>query len=100
MKRWVFTLLGLAAFVVVAATGCDDDSWDSTRLIVINNTNDTVFIEVDEHGDGDIDASATLGPHTRTDWVLDAGWTVVFVDGEGFEIFLEEAYDGVFEVAD
>jgi len=100
MKRWAFTFIALAAFVVVAATGCDDDDWASTRLIVINNTGDTVFVEVDEHADGDIDASASLGPGTRADWVLDAGWTVVFVDGDGFEIFLEDAYDGVFEIAD
>ena len=100
MKRWLLTLLLLAGFALVAIGGCGDDSWGTTRLIVINNSSDTVFVEVDEHADGDIDVSATLPPGSQVDWVLDAGWAIVFVDGDGVEIFLEEDYDGVFEIAD
>lgn len=98
MKRWFLSLLLLAGFAVIAVGGCDDD-WNTTRLIVINNTNDTVFVEVDEHADGDIDVSATLGPGSQTDWVLTADWAVVYVDGDGVEILLEDEYDGVFEIA-
>ncbi len=100
MKRWGLFLAVLAGVVAVAATGCDDESWGSTRLIVINNTADTVLVEVDEHSDGDIDVRATLGPGMQVDWVLDAGWTVVYVDGDGVEIFLDDEFDGVFEIAD
>jgi hypothetical protein len=99
MRRWGLTFLILAGVAVLAA-GCDDDDWGSTRLIVINNTGDTVLVEVDEHEDGDIDVSATMGPSSQVSWVLDAGWAVVFVDGDGTEIFLSEDYDGVFEIAD
>ena len=98
MKRWFLSLLLLAGLAVTAIGGCDDD-WNSTRLIVINNTRDTVFVEVDERADGDIDESATLGPGSQIDWVLDADWAVVYVDGDGVEIFLDDAYDGVFEIA-
>jgi hypothetical protein len=91
-------LLGILALAGIG--GCDGDSWGSTRLIVINNSVDTVFVEVDEHADGDIDAHATLAPGTQVDWVLDAGWTVILVDGDWVEIFLDEEFDGVFEIAD
>ena len=84
---------------LAAIGGCDEDDWGTTRLIVINNSSDSAFVEVDEHADGDIDASATLSPGTQADWVLDSGWTIVFVDGDGVEILLEDAYDGVFEIA-
>ncbi len=100
MKRWLLVLPLLAGLGLVAAGGCGDDSRGTTRLIVINNSSDTVFVEVDEHADGDIDASATMAPGTQADWVLDDGWTIVFVDGDGVEILLEDAYDGVFEIAD
>lgn len=98
MKRWCLSLFLLAGLAVMAIGGCDQD-WDSTRLIVINNTRDTVFVEVDERADGDIDESATLGPGSQTDWVLRADWAVVYVDGDGVEIFLDDAHDGVFEIA-
>lgn len=101
LKRW--GLIGVGLLGILALTGiggCDGDGWGSTRLIVINNSSDTVFVEVDEHADGDIDVHATLPPHTQRDWVLDAGWTVIFVDGDWVEIFLDEEFDGVFEIAD
>jgi hypothetical protein len=98
MERWFLGLLLLGGFAVMAVGGCDGGA-DTTRLIVINNTHDTTFVEVDENADGDIDVSATLGPGSQADWVLDAGWAVVYVDGEGVEIFLDENYDGVFEIA-
>jgi nitrogenase subunit NifH len=98
MRRWSLTFLILFGAAILVA-GCDDSRWGSTRLIVINNTADTVLVEVDEHEDGDIDVSATLGPGSQVSWVLDAGWAVVFVDGDGTEIFLDENYDGIFEIA-
>jgi hypothetical protein len=100
MRRWLLLPLVLVGFGVVMIGGCDDGRYGSSRLIVINNTGDTVFVEVDERADGDIDVSATLGPGSRADWVLDAGWIVVLVDGDPTEVFLDEDYDGVFEIAD
>lgn len=99
MKRWTLILTGLAVLALGAVGGCND-SYDSTRLIVINNSSRTAFVEVDEHADGDIDVSATLPPGTQTDWVLDDGYAVVFVDGDGVEIFLDDQFDGIFEIAD
>ncbi|MBN1917720.1 MAG: hypothetical protein JW889_07420 [Verrucomicrobia bacterium] len=99
MKRWLLSSLVLAAIALLAVGGCDDD-YGSSRLVVINNTHSTVLVEVDEHADGDIDVGATMPPGSRTDWVLDAGWVVVFVDGDGTEVFLDEDFDGVFEIAD
>jgi len=99
MKRWTLILTGLAVLALGAVGGCND-SYDSTRLIVINNTGDTVLVEVDSRADGDIDVSASLPPGSQVDWVLSAGCTVVYVDGERTEICLEDAYDGVFEIAD
>jgi hypothetical protein len=99
MKRLYLALTALAVLALNAVGGCND-SYDSTRLVVINNSSRAAFVEVDEHADGDIDASATLLPGERTDWVLDAGWAVVFVDGDGVDIFLDDRYDGIFEIAD
>ena len=99
MKRWTLVLTGLAVLAVAAIGGCND-SYSTTRLIVTNNSSRTAFVEVDEHADGDIDVSATLPPGTQTDWVLDDGYAVVFVDGDGVEIFLDEQFDGIFEIAD
>jgi hypothetical protein len=108
MKTYGLLAVPLLAIAFLGGVGgCDDscyscycDEYGSTRLIVINNSRDTVLVEVDEHADGDIDVGATLAPGTQADWVLDAGWTVVFVDGDGTEICLENRYDGVFEIAD
>jgi len=99
MKRWLLLSLVLVGFGLAAIGGCDD-SHGSSRLIVINNTRSTVLVEVDERADGDIDVSATMPPGARADWVLDAGWIVVFVDGDGTEVYLDENFDGVFEIAD
>jgi hypothetical protein len=99
MKRWFLSLLALGAIAAAGIGGCGD-SFDASRLIVINNTGDTVLVEVDEHSDGEIDVSATLGPGSQTDWVLDAGWIIVYVDGDGVEVFLDDRFDGVFEIAD
>ena len=98
MKRWLLSTLVLAGFALASIGGCDDGH-GSSRLVVINNTHSTVFVEVDEHADGDIDVSATMPPGAQTDWVLDAGWVVVFVDGDGTEVLLDEDFDGVFEIA-
>jgi hypothetical protein len=99
MRRWLFLSVVLVGFGLAAVGGCGDNH-GSSRLIVINNTRDTVLVEIDERADGDIEVSATLGPGSRADWVLDAGWIVVFVDGDGTEVYLDENYDGVFEIAD
>lgn len=99
MKRWSLLLTGLAVLAVAAIGGCND-SYGSTRLIVINNSSRSAFVEVDEHADGDIDARATLLPGQQTDWIFDDGPAVVYVDGDGVEIYLDDQYDGVFEIAD
>jgi hypothetical protein len=99
VRRWLLPVLVLGGLALAAVGGCND-SYDSSRLIVINNSSSTVFVEVDEHEDGDIDVSATMPPGSTTDWVLDAGWIVVFVDGDGTEVYLDDRYDGVFEITD
>jgi len=99
MKRMRILVLLLAGLVGMGGS-CETGSFGTTRLIVINNSSDTVLVEVDEHDDGDIDVEATLEPGSQVDWVLDDGPAVVFVDGEGFEIFLDDAFDGIFEITD
>jgi len=99
MKRCGLLLVALVALAGMGGS-CETDGFGATRLIVINNSTDTVFVEVDEHADGDIDVRATLGPGSTTDWILDDGPAVVVVDGEGFDIFLDDNFDGIFEITD
>ena len=100
-RRVFFTIIALP--FLLGLVGCDEDDWDNpfgeqTNLIVVNLTSEDVEVEIDQHQNGHIRYLGIVHAGETRKWKVDAGWAWLFIDYDAVEIYLDDEYDGWFEV--
>ena len=100
-KKALLAVIALPFMLGLA--GCDEDEWDNpfgeeTHLVVSNNTSEDVFVEIDQHQNGQIRTLGTVPAGQIAKWRVDTGWAWLFVDNDAIEIYLDDEYDGWFEI--
>ncbi len=101
VKKALLTVIALP--FVLGLVGCDEDDWDNpfgneTNLVFSNNTSEDVFVEIDQHQNGQIRTLGTVPAGQTAKWSVDTGWAWLFVDNDAIEIYLDDEYDGWFEI--
>ena len=95
----------LAVPLAIGLAGCDEDDWDNpfdeeTSLVVVNNSSEDAFIEIDQHQNGHIRTLGNVPAGQTMKWKVETGWAWLFVDEDAIEIWLDSEYDGWFEITD